>query len=381
MSRIRIDGLTKWFGHGSDRTYAANELGLTIEHGEFVVLLGPSGCGKTTTLRCLSGLETPQQGRIDFGDQSVFDSQRGIDVPTHHRSIGMVFQSYALWPHKTVRKNIEYPLRARRLKDGLREGWADEAARLAGCDHLMERHPGQLSGGQQQRVALARGLAPRPDLLLFDEPLSNLDAKLRDRVRSQIHELHTRLEFTAVFVTHDQAEALALADRIVILNTGVVEQVDTPRRLYDAPATEYVASFIGMSNRLALVRGDRWQVEDGPDVDVTLGEVPASSRVVLRARPEDIEVVPPGTSRPGGALDVPARVVDVTFGGRELDVVVQLADSDQRLFARVPLKEGDGERHIQVESDVTARVLLRHARWYAADHAARETPDPAVATS
>src|SRR5207248_266841 len=194
------------------------------------------------------------EGSVSFGGRSVFDASRRVNVPPDKRNVGMVFQSYALWPHMTVRKNISYPLRARRTRRDIARQWVAETASLVECENLLDRYPGQLSGGQQQRVALARGLVARPDLMLFDEPLSNLDARLREQVRTQIHELHERLEFTAVFVTHDQSEALALGDRLAIMRDGRVEQLDGPERIFEEPASEYVAEFIGMSNRLRLRR-------------------------------------------------------------------------------------------------------------------------------
>ena len=189
---------------------AIDNLDLEIEPGEFLVLLGPSGCGKTTTLRCIAGLETGEEGSIEIGDGAVFDASRGINVPPNKRNLGMVFQSYALWPHMTVRKNIAYPLRTRGIKGDKANQWIEEVAALVDTSALLDRYPSQLSGGQQQRVALSRGLVARPEIVLFDEPLSNLDARLRDLVRTEIHELHARIGFTAVYVTHDQVEALAL---------------------------------------------------------------------------------------------------------------------------------------------------------------------------
>ena len=227
MSYVTIEGLNKHFA-GKPPTTAIDDLDLEIEEGEFLVLLGPSGCGKTTTLRCLAGLETPSSGAISFGGRTVFDSGSRIDTSPDKRNLGMVFQSYALWPHMTVRKNIGYPLRARKIPKSECRGWVEDVAALVDCGQLLDRYPAQLSGGQQQRVALARGLVARPDLVLFDEPLSNLDARLRDQVRAQIHELHERLRFTAVFVTHDQREALALGDRLAIMKAGRIEQFDTP---------------------------------------------------------------------------------------------------------------------------------------------------------
>ena len=194
----------------------------------------------------------------------MFDAARRLNLPPNKRSIGMVFQSYALWPHMKVRKNIAYPLKARKLKQGLREGWVEQAAAQVDCSALLDRYPAQLSGGQQQRVALARGLVARPELVLFDEPLSNLDARLRDQVRIEIHELHTRLGFTAVFVTHDQSEALALGDRLAIMKQGKIEQYDTPEQVYEQPASEYVAAFIGISNRLLFDYNGRSLVRQRP---------------------------------------------------------------------------------------------------------------------
>ena len=264
MSHIRIEGLTKHFV-GKPPTKAVDDLHIEIEEGEFLVLLGPSGCGKTTTLRCLAGLESPGAGMIAFDDDVVFDAARGINRSPDKRKIGMVFQSYALWPHMTVRKNIAYPLRARKIKDGLRNGWVEETAKMVDCSALLDRYPSQLSGGQQQRVALARGLVARPELVLFDEPLSNLDARLRDHVRAELHEVHGRLGFTAVFVTHDQSEALALGDRLAIMRNGKVEQYDTPQNVFEHPFSEYVAAFIGMANRLICEYLDgRWNVAGQP---------------------------------------------------------------------------------------------------------------------
>src|SRR5918994_3728969 len=194
MSHVSIHSLTKRF-EGKPPTTPVDDLEIEIEEGEFLVLLGPSGCGKTTTLRCLAGLETPSTGRITFGSTTMFDADRRVNVAPEKRNIGMVFQSYALWPHLTVRKNIRYPLKARRIKEGIKAGWVEETAALVDCGALLDRYPAQLSGGQQQRVALARGLVARPDLVLFDEPLSNLDARLREQVRNELAELHNRLGF------------------------------------------------------------------------------------------------------------------------------------------------------------------------------------------
>ena len=339
MSRIQVTNLTKRFGSST----IVDDLELTIEEGEFVVLLGPSGCGKTTTLRCLAGLETPEGGTIGFGDKVVHDAARRVSVPTHKRNIGMIFQSYALWPHMTVRDNIAYPLKVRRQKDALRSGAVEKAAGMVDCEQLLDRYPSQLSGGQQQRVAVARGLVSEPDLVLFDEPLSNLDARLRDQVRTQIHQLHQRLGFSAVFVTHDQSEAFALGDRLAIMKSGRLEQVDTPQRVFDEPSSDYVAQFIGMANRLDLTRHqDGWKATNG-DV-VHLGdrtpERGTTDTVVARLRPDDLRLhrrddgVAPGTTVLHGTL------VTTEFGGRHHDVLVDV--DGQKLTLQADTREHGG---------------------------------------
>jgi iron(III) transport system ATP-binding protein len=353
VSSVRIEGLTKKFA-GKPPTTAMDNLDLEIEQGEFLVLLGPSGCGKTTTLRCLAGLETPDEGRISFGERAVFDAGARVNVSPDKRNIGMVFQSYALWPHMTVRKNIGYPLRTRKVKRDVATQWIGETAELVDCGNLLDRYPAQLSGGQQQRVALARGLVARPDLVLFDEPLSNLDARLRDLVRAQIHELHERLHFTAVFVTHDQAEALALGDRLAIMRAGAVEQFDTPERIFAEPGTEYVAGFIGMSNRLVLERGDGgWRYGDAPVAGHALSIEGGHPKVTIRIRPDDLFLTPAGEPLPEGATGIPGKVVDSEFGGRHLDVIVTAGDD--RIHARVPAPKGSATKLVGQEVTVSFR--------------------------
>jgi iron(III) transport system ATP-binding protein len=331
MSRVTIERLTKRF-EGKPPTVAVDDLTLDIEEGEFLVLLGPSGCGKTTTLRCLAGLESANEGTVAFGGRRVFDSATKLNLSPDRRSIGMVFQSYALWPHMTVRKNIAYPLRARKLKNGLSEGWVEAIAAVVDCGELLDRYPGQLSGGQQQRVALARGLVARPDLVLFDEPLSNLDARLREQVRNELAELHNRLGFTAVYVTHDQSEALSLGDRMAIMRHGRIEQLGTPQEVFARPQSEYVAGFIGMGNRLSLERRDgRWWLGDS----VVEGADPAPGAahdVVLRTRPDDIDIRSDRRLRPHEA-GFDATVVVASFAGRHVDVVLSVGST--RIEAQV----------------------------------------------
>lgn len=327
--KFRVNGLSKSFGSN----LIVDDLDLEMDEGEFLVLLGPSGCGKTTTLRCLAGLETPESGTIEFKDRTVFDSTRRINIPAHKRDIGMVFQSYALWPNMTVRKNIAYPLKVRKMREALDGGRVEEVAAMVDCGHLLDRYPSQLSGGQQQRIAVARGLAARPDLVLFDEPLSNLDARLRDQVRTEIHRLHESLGFGAVFVTHDQSEAFALGDRLAIMRAGKMEQVDTPQSVFDNPATEYVAEFIGMSNRLELHRSALgWRTKVGVDVTVER-DLPEATSLVARLWPADVSLHRELASAPAHAVAVEARLLSSEFGGRHYDVTVAAGPEEFRLRA------------------------------------------------
>lgn len=328
-AKFRVNGLHKAYGSN----VIVDDLDLEMEEGEFLVLLGPSGCGKTTTLRCLAGLETPESGSIAFGDRTVFDSERRVNVPAHKRDVGMVFQSYALWPNMTVRKNIAYPLKVRKMREALAAGRVEEAADMVHCGHLLDRFPSQLSGGQQQRIAVARGLAARPDLVLFDEPLSNLDARLRDQVRTEIHRLHESLGFGAVFVTHDQSEAFALGDRLAIMRAGRMEQVDTPQTVFDHPATDYVAEFIGMSNRLELHRtATGWRTQAGVDV-VVERELPDVAAVVARVWPDDIALHRDASTVPAHTVAVEATLLSSEFGGRHYDVTVAAGPEEFRLRA------------------------------------------------
>ena len=363
MSNVSIRGLSKYFG-GKTPTTAIDNLDLEIEPGEFLVLLGPSGCGKTTTLRCVAGLESGEEGLISFGDRAVFDASRGINIPPNKRNIGMVFQSYALWPHMTVRKNIGYPLRAKKVKGAQANEWIEEVARLVDTTNLLDRYPAQLSGGQQQRVALSRGLVARPDLVLFDEPLSNLDARLRDLVRTEIHELHSRLAFTAVYVTHDQTEALALGDRLAIMRAGALEQLGTPEQIFEEPTSEYVAEFIGMNNRFLFERVDGVWIHEGETVEGDLDRLGGgSSSVTARARSEDVHLAPPEGPAPPGTLGLQAEVVDSEFGGRHIDVVVNVGTT--RVLSRVSAGErGSWARKLEPGQPAQVALQVQNLAFY-----------------
>ncbi len=245
---IRIAGLVKTFGE----TTVLPGLDLDVATGELLVLLGPSGCGKTTTMRCVAGLETPTSGSIVIGGMPVFDDAKRIDVPIEERRVGMVFQSYAIWPHMTVFENVAFPLTIANTPKAEIADRVREMLALVGLESYADRGASYLSGGQMQRVALARSLIHQPAVLLMDEPLSNLDARLRDRLRVLLRELQSRFKTTALYVTHDQQEALALADRIVVLDAGTVLQTGAPEEIYRAPVSRTVADFLGYGNIFAV---------------------------------------------------------------------------------------------------------------------------------
>jgi iron(III) transport system ATP-binding protein len=256
VAELAVTGLVKSFG----TTVALDHVDIHAKDGELLTLLGPSGCGKSTTLWSIAGLVDPDAGRIVAGDTVLFDSdpagaagagaKRRVDLPPEDRQCGVVFQSYAVWPHMTVADNVAYPLRLRRQRRSQRDARVVEVLEMVELAHLAQRYPHQLSGGQQQRVALARALAHPPRLLLLDEPFSNLDAKLRERARTWLRDLQRSLGTTTVFVTHDQDEAMEVADRIVVMNAGRVEQAGGPRDLYEHPANAFVMGFVGPITRL-----------------------------------------------------------------------------------------------------------------------------------
>ncbi|GAA3454084.1 ABC transporter ATP-binding protein [Dactylosporangium matsuzakiense] len=304
---LRIEGVSRSFaGHA-----ALADLSLDIERGEFIALLGPSGCGKSTALNCLAGLLPLSAGRI------WLDDRRLDTLPPHRRGFGMVFQNYALFPHLSVRRNIAFGLQMRRLPRAEVRARTEDAIRLVRLEEHAAKLPGQLSGGQQQRVAIARAVVVSPSLVLMDEPLSNLDAKLRLEMRTEIRRLHQRLGLTTVYVTHDQEEALSLADRLVVLRAGRVQQIGTPEELHTRPANAHVADFMGFRNLLALqagaVTGDRVtvDVEGVPFTGTALAPVQPGDAVLAAVRPEQLTVAGEG---------LPCVVEVVEYQGRELAV-------------------------------------------------------------
>ncbi len=292
MAPIALEQLSKRYPNG---VLAVDALDFTIADGEFFALLGPSGCGKTTLLRTIAGLESSSGGRLLLGDRDV------THLPPGKRDVAMVFQDYALFPHMDVADNIAYPLRIRGLGKSERRVKAAETGAGLGLDELMERRPGQLSGGQQQRVALARAMACQPSVFLFDEPLSNLDARLRLEARTFLKKLQKELGVTTIFVTHDQAEALAMADRMAVMQAGKIRQIGTPTEIFHRPANTFVANFIGSSpmNLLsAVVSSDGSLVVAGQSVSPPRGVSLAAGReVTVGARPEYVVLVPVWDSR------------------------------------------------------------------------------------
>jgi iron(III) transport system ATP-binding protein len=312
---IALDNLSKKFG----TLVAVDGATLTAADGELLTLLGPSGCGKTTTLRMIAGLEEPSGGSIRIGERVVYDRARGIDVPAEMRGLGMVFQSYAIWPHMTVAENIAYPLRMRHVGRAGRRELVDKVLDLVGLAGLGDKPSTLLSGGQQQRVALARALVFEPALLLLDEPLSNLDAKLREQMRFELRIMQQRVGLTAVYVTHDQEEALTLSDRLVVINHGEIEQIGTPIEVYERPATRFVAQFIGKGNMIDVASGVAWE--------------PSGARLTLKSGAGTTEVHIPSSS----IRTEPARKTTATSNGK--------ATPAASLFVRPEKVEiGDGTR-------------------------------------
>ncbi|RKG67992.1 ABC transporter ATP-binding protein [Corallococcus sp. CA054B] len=337
MAAIVLEGLVKAYGG----TPVVRGLSLQVGQGELVSLLGPSGCGKTTTLRMLAGLEHPDAGVIRLGDEVV--AGPGVRVPPEKRGLGMVFQSYAIWPHRSVEANVAYPLALRKVPRHEMASRVREALRWVRLEAYAARMPHELSGGQLQRVALARALVAGPRVLLLDEPLSNLDAALREELRAEIAALRARLGTTLVFVTHDQGEALALSDRIAVMNRGVIEQVDTPERLYREPATPFVAGFVGGANVLrGEVRAGAFHCAGTETAfDLPVDAKPGQGTLVVR--PEDLELGETGTP-----LVLSARL----FLGHAAEYRFPVGDAFLRVIG--PALEG-------VRAGQTLRVRVRKA--------------------
>ena len=354
--RVNLKDLCKQFG----KVVAVDDLNLEIEHGEFISLLGPSGCGKTTTLLMVAGIYKPTTGYIYFGERIV------NDLPPKDHNIGMVFQSYALYPHMTVFENLIFPMQLKKTPMEEMKERAQRVADMMGIGHLMDRKPAQLSGGQQQRVALGRALVKEPDMLLFDEPLSNLDARLRLSMRSEIKRLQVELGVTSIYVTHDQVEAMTMADRIAVMKEGELQAYDPPDVLYDQPRTLFVASFVGnppmnfLEVEVSRENGDYHARRDKFDVIVPTdrGEKAAGKgKVILGIRPEDITIADEGVNseiyvfEPLGRDDlITAHIGDAS--------VLMLADPTLRLKMGQSITLGFNTHKVQFFDPETEKSLL-----------------------
>ena len=320
MPEIKLEHVTKRF----EKFVAVDDLNLHIDEHDFITLLGPSGCGKTTTLRMIAGLETPTEGRITIGDKVVFDAQTGINVSPAKRDIGFLFQNYALWPHMTVYQNIAFGLENLKWKKEDIKARVQEMLEMLRIEEFVGRYPAELSGGQQQRVAIARTLAPKPQVLFMDEPLSNLDAKLRSEMRTELKRLHSDSNSTFVYVTHDQLEAMTLATKICLMEKGVLQQYDPPLTVYSQPANRFVADFVGNPTMNFIDA----KVTDGCVMDFLgikarftpndTAETIKASEVVLGIRPEFFTICEGGKIKATAYSTLPS--------GMETTVKVKLAD-------------------------------------------------------
>jgi ABC-type Fe3+/spermidine/putrescine transport system ATPase subunit len=345
MATIKIDSLAKRYG----RTDAVHEVSLEVASGEVLGLLGASGCGKTTILKCIAGLEQPSGGQISIDGRLVASPR--VSVPPERRDIGMVFQSYALWPHKTVYSNVSYPLEVRHVRRADVKPRVERALELVGLSELGSRYPSQLSGGQQQRVAVARSIVYEPKILLFDEPLSNLDANTRARVRNDLKRLLHRLGITSIYVTHDQVEAMAICDRVVLMQAGRVVQVGAPEELYARPASLAVAELIGAGSILAGRTVAKAEVEAAglrvhcpvPD-GLTVG-----SRVNLVLRREVLKLEPNGAA---GSNCWPGRITERTAYGAYFEYLVAAGDAE--------LLVQSGEGTWNVDDEVRVRIAAEN---------------------
>jgi iron(III) transport system ATP-binding protein len=370
VAAIQVRNLTKIFEGGS--AAAVDNISFDLPDGQVLTLLGPSGCGKTTTLRMLAGLEVPTSGEIALGDTLVTSSERNLFVPPEKRDAGMVFQSYAIWPHMTVFENVAYPLTIRnQKKDEIRQR-VSEVLALLGLEGYATRSATRLSGGQQQRVAIARALVGRPALLLLDEPLSNLDAKLRAHMRVELLQLQKHLKFTTVYVTHDQAEALVLSDRILVMNQGLIQQAGSPRDIFTRPANRFVAEFVGFANfvpgKVVEVSGTAHLVQigaEGPLIRATQGRaVSAGQDVLVSARPGALRLSPLDVSNGTAQRDLQGKVLSAAYLGDYVEyhvandfarLVINVADQELRPGEAGPPQVGD---LVRVQFDPARTLVL-----------------------
>ena len=336
MASVQLSDISKSYG----LQRVVDGIDLAVAHGELVCLLGPSGCGKTTTLRLIAGFVAPDAGTIRVGERVL--SGPGTSLPPERRNMSMIFQSYALWPHMTVAENVAYGLKLRRLPAAQIKAKTQAALALARLADFADRSPAELSGGQQQRVALARAMAVEPETLLLDEPLSNLDANLREEMRFEIRRLHDELRYTTIYVTHDQAEAMTAADRIVVMNRGRIEQIGTPQEVYEEPASEFVARFIGGTN---ILRGEMTDgmVCSGPLTLHCANALPNGRVVPVSIRPHQVELHRSAAPPPGPNV-FSAIVRRHTYLGSQRDYLVALeGGAELRVAAPIEAAASTGD--------------------------------------
>jgi len=353
MVSVTVENLSKSFG----RVKAVDDVSFEVEAGELFFLLGPSGCGKTTVLRIIAGLCEADSGRV------LFDGKRVDDLPAHRRNTGMVFQNYALWPHMSVRQNVQYGLDVRKLPRRERKQRVEKALAMVHMSDAADRKPGQLSGGQQQRVALARALVIEPAVVLLDEPLSNLDAKLRTEMRNEIRRVHEETKITMIYVTHDQKEALSLARRIAVIGSGRIEQIGTPREIYERPRNKFVARFIGETN---LVTGKVAEAGEGTVTIATpMGRVVSSDandalspgrEVTCSIRPEAVSF----TSSEDGPNNFPAKVKAITYLGETEQYSIETGSGvELRVMGLNPAaRETARGREVRITFDPSEVIVL-----------------------
>ncbi len=355
---IEIRNLTKRFATDRETVLAMDHLDLVVEPHGFFTLLGPSGCGKSTLLRCLAGLETPDEGEILIADRLVFSSGERINLPPNKRMIGMVFQSYAIWPHMTVFQNVAFPLEVRRIGDVKKR--VMNALEIVGLDHVSERYASRLSGGQQQRIAFARAVVAEPELLLLDEPLSNLDAALREQMRSELRRFQQQIGVTTIYVTHDQAEALSMSDRIAVMQGGRFMEIGAPEDLYDRPTTGFTARFLGGAN---IVPGVIRDAADDIVASTSIGPVRGSSesrlstgqKVSVFIRPERIRPADNGVDAVTNVFDTVVRAQYFMGDGREVELSVAGTETltlQAKLPPRTTVAVGDALRITVDPADV-----------------------------
>jgi len=365
---LTLSNIVKRFG----QTTAVDHLNLDVQEGEFLTLLGPSGCGKSTTLRLIAGLERPNEGTVSLGGRVLSSGEQRVFTPPEKRGMGMVFQSYAVWPHMTVEQNVGFPLKLRHVSRDEQRERVRESLRMVGLEGLGSRGATQLSGGQQQRVALARALVHNPSVLLLDEPLSNLDAKLREQMRLELRLLQRRLKITTIFVTHDQAEAMVLSDRIVVMNHGRVEQIGGPDDIYERPATRFVMDFVGRVNYLQgvarSINGVAQIVCEGADLTLTAlpsEELAGEQRVTLCIRPEDVAVLPINAQHED--TDWRATVQAVTYLGHRVEYLLTVGSVSIMAEGAAASRLGEGD-------EVRLRIPRECIRAWTRDNEAERIP-------